>query len=275
MQDSLFSLPPYLSCLSKSLRTISSSDGLPIEIWELNTPTGDLLSVWAKHFRQHYCLDAEIDQLREGTGLSRAEFLTQIVFPDKSIAPGPGVRSGDFAELLIADYVDFILGYWVPRNKYSDKNSRDESVKGVDILGFKVIHESFSPNDTLIAFEVKAQSSGGKYSGCLQTAIDDSSKDFLRRGTTLNAIKRRLLRTNKEKEAMTVQRFQNQSDHPYIYKSGAAAILSDEAYDEEAIRRATKTNEHLNMQNLEVVIIRGKELMTLIHALYENAANEA
>ncbi|WAW10368.1 virulence associated protein [Oxalobacter vibrioformis] len=276
MQDSTFFIPPHLSCLSKSTHTILSSDGQPIEIWELTAPqTAELLNVWATHFRQHYCPDSEIDILREGTGLSRADYLTQIVFPDKSIAPGPGVRSGDFAELLIADYVQFVLNYWVPRGKYADKANRDESVKGVDILGFRILKESYSPEDTLLAFEVKAQASGGKYSGCLQAAIDDSSKDYLRRAITLNAIKRRLLHANKNREALTVQRFQNQSDHPYVYKSGAAALLSDEAYDEQAIQSGTTTNGHQNAQNLHILVVRGTELMKLVHALYESAANEA
>ena len=57
----------------------------------------------------------------------------------------------------MSDYVEYVLGYWVPRGKYAEKSSRDESVKGVDILGFCLatpptpIHA-----DTLLAFEVKA-----------------------------------------------------------------------------------------------------------------------
>ncbi|ERE07184.1 hypothetical protein O166_06355, partial [Pseudogulbenkiania ferrooxidans EGD-HP2] len=101
-------------CLTKCDYSLTSSDGYPIEIWELNVPlTGEFLSTWASRFRQHYCPDVEIDMLREGTGLSRADYLTQLVFPDKSVAPGPGVRAGDFAELLVSDYVEYVLGYWV------------------------------------------------------------------------------------------------------------------------------------------------------------------
>ena len=43
----------------------------------------------------------------------------------------------------------------------------------MDILGFRqTTPPSSAPTDTLLAFEVKAQLSGGKYSGRLQTAID-------------------------------------------------------------------------------------------------------
>ena len=270
-------MPTYLSSLINCGAILATSDGHSIDVWELLVPpdTSDL-SEWASHFRQHYCPDSEIDTLREGTGLSRAEYLTQLVFPDRSTAPGPGIRSGDFAELLVSDYVEYLLGYWVPRGKYADKSSRDESVKGVDILGFRLTSPPGpSPTDELLAFEVKAQLSGGNYTGRLQTAIDDSSKDYLRRGMTLNATKRRLIRAGQHEKALVVQRFQNLSDHPYAYLSGAAAVLSDSAYDEDLLHVSTKVEGHKNAGNLTLIVIRGKDLMKLVHALYERAANEA
>jgi Cap4 SAVED domain len=270
-------LPAHLSGLSKCAETLSTSDGCCIDVWELTVPpTAGYLSEWASKFRQHYCSDAEIDALRAGTGLTRREYLTQLVFPDKSAAPGPGIRAGDFAELLISDYVEHLLGYWVPRGKYAEKASRDESVKGVDILGFRLTNPSVTtPTDTLLTFEVKAQFSGGKYNGRLQTAVDDSSKDYLRRAMTLNATKRRLRQAGEHDKALLVQRFQNLSDHPYIYRSGAAAVLSDTAYDETLLQSATKIAAHQNAANLELIVVRGKELMKLVHALYARAAHEA
>ncbi|MBT2119567.1 DUF1837 domain-containing protein [Dyella sp. LX-66] len=268
--------PKHLECLTKSKISLQTADGRLIEVWELDVPlSAELLSPWASRFRQQYCPDHEIDQLREGTGLSRADYLTQLVFPDKSNAPGPAIRSGDFAELLVSDYVEFVLGYQVPRGKYADKASRNESVKGVDILGFKMVNPPHvSLNDTLLAFEVKAKASGAPYSGQLQSAIDDSSEDYLRRAITLNATKRRLLRAGEGQEALVVQRFQNQADHPYIYRSGAAALLSDDAYNKVALEGSV-TEKHQNSKNLELIVIRGSALMNLIHALYERAANEA
>jgi hypothetical protein len=267
----------HLAGLTKCAKPLATSDGCKIDVWELSVlPTASYLSSWASNFRQHYCSDAEIDALKAGTGLSRAEYLTQLIFPDKSVAPGPGIRAGDFAELLVSDYVEHLLGYWVPRGKYAEKSSRDESVKGVDILGFRLAAPpSPAPTDTLLAFEVKAQFSGGKYTGRLQTAIDDSSKDYLRRAMTLNATKRRLRHAGQHERALVVQRFQNLSDHPYVYRSGAAAVLSDSAYDEALLQRSTKVAGHQNVKNLELIVIRGKDLMRLVHALYELAANEA
>lgn len=269
-------IPTYLKYLKKTGRSLKSADGKSIEIWELLVPEADpCLSGWATRFRQHYCLDAEIDELRDGTGLSRSEYLLQLVFPDKTKPPGPGVRSGDFAELLVADYVEYQLGFWVPRGKYAEKASRDESVKGVDILGFKLVEPGKeSPADMLLTFEVKAQLGGGKYQDRLQSAVDDSSKDYLRSAYTLNATKRRLHNVGDQKSALVVRRFQNIADRPYVFTSGAAAVLSDESYDEVALQ-ATKTADHRNAASLDLIVVRGGQLMALVHAMYERAANEA
>lgn len=268
--------PTYLKYLKKTDTRLTSVEGQNIEVWELFIPEADpCLNEWAARFRQNYCLDTEIDELRNGTGLSRSEYLIQLVFPDKIDAPGPGVRSGDFAELLIADYIEHVLDFWVPRGKYAEKASRNESVKGVDILGFKFIEVGkASPTDTLLAFEVKAQISGGKYQGRLQAAINDSSKDFLRSAYTLNATKRRLMNQGNHQGTLVVSRFQNIADHPYTFKSGAAVVLSDEAYDETALQ-GTKVAKHKNVDSLELIVVRGHQLMFLVHALYEKAANEA
>lgn len=268
--------PKHLSCLIKSTNTLTTSDGCKVDVWELIAPSEDILKSWANRFRQNYCTDEEIDLLRSGTGLTRSEYLTSLVFPDKNTAPGPGIRSGDFAELLISDYVEHIQNFWVPRIKYAEKTSRNESAKGVDILGFRpAFYAPPSPSDTLLAFEVKAQLSGGKYKGRLQDAIDDSSKDYIRRAETLNATKRRLIKDGQKDKALLVERFQNLTDHPYIYQSGAAAMLSDDAYDEALLQSATKAAEHQNVGNLELIVIKGVELMKLVQALYDRAADEA
>jgi hypothetical protein len=269
--------PEHVGCLVKNSLALSTADGCKVELYDLIVqPDKKLLSDWARHFRQNYCNDADIDVLRNGTGFSRAEYLTKLIFPDEHVAPGPSIRAGDFAELLISDLVEFQLGYWVPREKYAEKASRNESVKGVDILGFlQVTRTSSCPDDALLAFEVKAQLSDTTYGGRLQTAVDDSSKDFVRQGTSLNATKQRLLRAGRKEDADIVARFQNMADRPYQYRSGAAAVLTDAAYDEAEIQASTDASGHLNRHNLELVVVRGSSLMKLAHTIYKTCADEA
>jgi hypothetical protein len=262
--------------LKNSGSSLYTADGHEIQVFELAQPIAPAsLSKWAARFRQNYCLDEEIDELREGTGFSRAEFLHSLIFPDSTEKPGPSIRAGDFAELLLADYVEFSLGFWVPRDKYATKASRNESAKGVDILGLKLMEpEAYSIEDELITYEVKAQLSAAKYSGRLQHAIDDSSKDYLRSAMNLHALKHRLIRAKQPKEAQIVQRFQNKADRPYRYRSGAAAVLCGRSYDESGISTSSVGN-HNNVSDLELIVIRGSDLMLLAHALYAKAADEA
>jgi|GEM_PF-151542 len=267
--------PAYLQHL-KQAEALTLGNGGRCEVWELDVPAdGACLGEWAKRFRQTYCSDDDIDILREGTGKSRTEYLLDLVFPDKSAAPGPAVRAGDFAELLVSDYVEFILDYWVPRGKYAEKGSRDESVKGVDIVGFKCPDvEQPKPTDEMLTFEAKAQLGGGKYKDRLQVAVNDSGKDFLRAGETLAAMKRRMHIAGEHASMLVVQRFQNAVDRPYRLLSGAAAVLSDAAFDADGLKGTTIAG-HNNAGNLRLIAVKGKDLMTLAHALYQRAADEA
>ena len=270
------SVPKHIDCMM-CMSPIVTAEGKEVAVWELSVPANEaLLSGWAKSFREHYCLDSEIDALRAGTGLSRKNYLIDIIFPDQRIAPGPSIRAGDFAEILINDYLEYILGYWVPREKYAEKSTRNESIKGVDTLGF-FLPQPHKPSakDTLIAFEVKAQLTGNRYLNRLQDAIKDSSDDLVRRAYSLNATKRRLRSAGKLQQALIVERFQNPSDHPYIFRSGAAAVLCGTAFDKKEIAKCTNVSTHKNNLNLELVVIRGKDLMSLVHSLYERAAHEA
>jgi hypothetical protein len=267
--------PAYLRHL-KQVDELTLTTGETCQVWEIEVPKDDAcLSEWASRFRQCYCPDSQLDLLREGTGKTRAEYLLELVFPDQSKAPGPGVRSGDFAELLIADFVEFLLGYWVPRDKYAEKGSRNESVKGVDIVGFKWRHEDqHHPDDEMLTFEVKAQLRGDKYDERLQVAVDDSAKDYLRAAETLAAMKRRFLNKDNRDAMKVVQRFQNAADRPYLLLSGAAAVLSDNAFDAAGLS-TTSTAKHNNARGLRLVVVKGEGLMDLAHALYQRAADEA
>ncbi len=54
----------------KSSATLTTADGKSVRVLELQYSTDNaILSAWAKHFRNHYCLDAEIDDLCTTVGL--------------------------------------------------------------------------------------------------------------------------------------------------------------------------------------------------------------
>jgi len=269
----------FTAWLKKTGSTLETLDGITVDVFELAIDhDNDLaLTEWAKHFREHYCLDSQIDRLRRGTNKSRAEYLRDLVFPDGSDDFGPATRSGDFAEILLADLIESWYGFWTPRTRYENKLVRDESPKGTDVLGFKfsnVGSHKPSKQDALICLESKAQLSGKKSKPRLQDAVNDSAKDVFRISESLNAMKRRLIERGDDEGANRVERFQDGLETPYTRLSGAAAVFCSSLYDATQIS-ATDCGNHENANNLMLVVVHSKTLMKFVHALYERAANEA
>ncbi len=264
----------HINWFNKTNQILKSADGKDIEVWEFNHQNDeDLLSEWSNHFRNHYCLDAELDVLRGG--LSRAEYLTSIKFPDRTKKPGPSIRAGDFAEILVADYIEFILGFWVPRVRWSSKMIRNESPKGSDVIGFK-FHKNYktaSSQDEMFVIESKTKFSKSK-TNRLQKAIDDSVKDLIRIDESLNFIKQKAVDKKDKSSVEKVERFQNPVDTPYLKKFGAAEIISDDFFDKNILSQSDCSN-HPNSAKLTLLVIKGVSMMDLVHELYQRAANEA
>lgn len=276
----------HINWLTDTGERLKTADGKEVEIWAFHHKKDEaVLSAWAKHFRNHYCLDTDIDFLRGQQ--SRKDYLNSLKFPCSSTKLGPGIRAGDFGEILVADYLQWRLGFWVPRIRWSSKVVRDESPKGSDVIGFRFrnLDYSTSPEDLLIVFEAKTQFSGsGK--NRLQDAINDSAKDHLRIGESLHYIKQKLFEKGSRGEAQLIDRFQNPVDIPYKESFGAAAIISDEHFDAnvigssncETIPKSPKSKEHIshpNSENLVFLVIKGADMMALVHELYRRAADEA
>lgn len=272
----MVSTQKHLSWLKDTGIQLTTHEGKTISVLEFDHQKDeDVLSDWARHFRNHYCLDDEIDFFRKGYSFSRQEYLLKIKFPDQSVTPGPSIRAGDFGEVLSADYLEYILNYWVPRTRYGNKTIRNESTKGSDLIGFKILeNDQDSLEDTLAIFEAKTQFSGREPKTRLQDAVKDSAKDHARRAESLNAIKQRLFDKKKISEAIRVERFQNLEDRPYKELYGAVALFSTPFYDAK-ILEYTETKDHPNSDDLLLLVIHGSDMMELVHELYRRAADEA
>ncbi|WP_291447683.1 Hachiman antiphage defense system protein HamA [Desulfovibrio sp.] len=278
--------PEHIKWLVDTGDRLKTADGKEVEVWEFRHENDEaVLSAWARHFRNHYCLDAEIDFLR--CRCSRQNYLTNIKFPCETSKLGPGIRAGDFGEILVSDYLQWILGYWVPRVRWASKVVRDESPKGSDVIGFR-FHEKAgeaSTKDVLFVFESKTKFSASKINR-LQDAINDSAKDHIRIDESLNFIKQKFFEKNEIEQAQKIERFQSPVDMPYKETYGAAAIISNECFnagelassDSRKISNSAKSKKffpHPNGDNLVLLVIKGASMMALVHELYRRAADEA
>lgn len=271
----------HLKWLEDTGQIITTACGKEVPIYTFNPEMTDevTMSAWAKHFRNHYCDDNEIDDLRDGTGLSRTEYLLKTKLPvQKVTAPhektGPATRSGDFTEILVSDFLEFNLNYWVPRTRYEFKVNPNLSENGSDVIGFKFSDDGKPKNDELMIYEVKGALTGKKPSNRLQVAVNDSNKDRFRVAESLNAIKQRLKFKGLQQDAPKVQRFQNVVDRPYKEKYGAASVLTNTMYSKVELSK-TDTTAHVNNSSLSLLVIKGDALMGLVHFLYQRAADEA
>jgi hypothetical protein len=213
--------------------------------------------------------------LRRGYDCSRGEYLNTIKFLDPKYAPGPSIRAGDFGEVLVADFLEYLLGYWVPRTRYGGKTSRNESTKGSDIIGFHIVKDGkVSSKDRLAIFEVKAQFSGKKAKTRLQDAVDGSAKDIERKAESLNAIKQRLRDRDEFDKAKIIERFQNEVARPYKEVYGAVALFENPLFDCH-LTLSTNASTYPHSADLALVVIKGHHTMALVNELYRRAADEA
>jgi hypothetical protein len=267
--------PDHVAWLENTGESVVTVDRHAAEIWVLkHTDDNEILSAWATHFRQHYCRDEDLPDLVAYTGRSNSDFLTNIKFPDAAGRLGPSTRAGDFGEILVADFMEYVLGYWCPRRgRYEDRENRNVPSNGTDVIGFKFAGKEPSREDELLIVESKAGFRSPK-GNRLQDAINGSGKDQVREAMSLSAIKQRLLKIKQHDDALKVGRFQNQGDKPFKRTNAAVAVLDDAICSKMALNEANASN-HPNVNNLRLFIIKGPAMMDLVHALYARAANEA
>jgi hypothetical protein len=279
-------VPGWVQWLVDTNERLQTVDGKIVKVWEFRHQNDEAtLSAWAKHFRNHYCRDCDIDELRGRK--SRKEFLNELKFPSRTSQLGPATRAGDFGEILISDYLRWILNLWVPGLRWCSKPTRDESTKGCDVVGF-YFHDpgNASPRDLLTVFETKTCFSRGSSRYRLQDAVKDSAKDQVRIGESLSYLKQKLRKNGDHAGVQKVDRFQNPVDIPYREQYGAAALFSSQFFDGAAISQTDATRlkksskgdqsfPHPNRDQLVLLVIRGRAMMNLVHELYRRAADEA
>lgn len=229
----------------------------------------DILNEWAKHLRNHYCKDELIDEMRSGTGLSRAEYLRELVFPEAAM-----VISGDFAEILTADYLEYMGHYVIPRIRYLDKFNKETSPNGTDIIGFKMysVGQEISEHDKLITCEVKARLVTKK-EDVLQDSITHAKKDMFRLAETLNATKQRLKLYGETSQVQLIQRFQNKVENPYTKVTSAAVVHSNEQWDPNFV--SGKILDVQDVEDIYMLVIKGDALMEVARSLFRRASDEA
>ena len=258
--------------------SIISSRGEEIQVYKFNTELLDdnSLNNWALGLRYNYIEKDLLELAISGTGLTKKEYLEKMIFPNPEVSQGAATMSGEFGELLVYDYINYVLEYYVPRVRYFNKVNPDMPVPGSDVIGYKMEnYNKGSKNDKLLVAEVKTRStiSGNKTTAITETitkAIQGASKDRVRVGESLNAEKSKLLTIGRFREAKIVERFQNKTDNPYNLDFFAVAVMDNELYSEQLILDVIN-NQNENIKFTNILIIHSKELKSFLRDLYKRA----
>ena len=269
------STPPHIGFFTPR-KKLTSACGKDIEVIEVTVEDNPAkLSSWAAHLREQYISMEMLPKMVEGTGKSTKDYLLELKFPSQSGGFGPATRSGDFCEILVSDYLEFLQGYLVPRTRYDNKTVKNESTKGEDILAFKTLDNTIHPEDEMIVCEVKGKLSGSAPDARLQVAVDACPEDESRIAESLNALKQRLYLQGRDSEAKCIERFQNPSDYPYHRVLAAAAVVCTQAYCQSTLSATDTSNHKKGSEINKLLTFRSSDLMTVVHAIYKRAADEA
>ncbi|WP_367007349.1 Hachiman antiphage defense system protein HamA [Streptococcus sp. ZY19097] len=251
---------------------IITDEGKQIEVFHLDIKDEpEIFEEWAKQFRRNYCSDDELNEMILAMNTSSKEYLKNFKLPSDS-GIGLSTMSGDFGEILVSDYLQYIEEYVVPRTRYDSKVNKDTSTQGSDVLGYK--QDSLNAaNDEIVVIEVKSSASNSSSSEAknkLQEAINHSDKDFERFSTSIVASYLRLKKSNID-QANIVERFLNITDNPFNVIYGAVAVHSNQSYDIDVIKTVVSKN-HRDYQKLRLLVIHSNELMKFIRELYSKAS---
>lgn len=240
-----------------------------IEVYNLDIKEDrDIFKEWARQFRRNYCSDERLEFMSSRMKKSPSCFLKEYKLPNK-----PSTMSGDFGEILVSDYLQYLKHYIVPRTRYNNRINKDNPTQGSDVLGYR--YNDLQPNKSeVIVIEVKSSvSSNNDYTAKnkLQKAIEDSNKDFARFSTSIVASYERLIEMNNVEEADIVSKFLNIADQPYQIIFGAAAIHSNDSFAPSTLKKVVSVN-HRDFAQLKLIVIHSDRLMDFINKLYSKAS---
>ena len=202
--------PKYIDWIIEEIG-ICIKDDLPIKCYKINYSYDDsILDDWALHIRRHYVSDESLAEDVHVFDMEVEDYLREYVIPQKHETLGATVRSGDIAEIIVADLLEFIMGYSVPRYKQMNRSGKNNSEHGTDVIAYRFKKADKTPtrHDELIAAEVKAKLTDETYTP-IESAVKDSKKDALRLARTVNHCRKRLQELG----------LNNQEKKPFFFKS--------------------------------------------------------
>lgn len=250
-------------------------------------PDDEVLNNWAKHIRDHYISEEELNNDSIELKIAKSDYLKKFIIPNCFEPLGSTAQSNTLSEIIFSDLLQFIYNFQVPRYRQYCMSGKTVSEHGTDIIAYKIIKSNNEPdlNDVLVACEVKAVLSKADVS-VVSSSLIDINKDMNHRcAISLNYARRKLNLLGKTKEADDILRFQKQTNDGFECKNIfiAASMTSIDELDDLKTDEFGTSVKVINIDNDDLIslvsgksvfFIHGKKLLSLAHDLYERCTRD-
>jgi hypothetical protein len=256
-----FSRPQYIDRFQKSTVPVQLGSGEFVNVYSIAAGLTDTeKNEWAKHILAHYISTADIAKGARITGKTEQEYIQKFVLPTAGKD-----KSGEFGEIIFADFIEYILGFTVPRFKQYGKYPNNPT-QGVDIIAYKA-DATNSTNDTVLYGEIKSYLSERSFP-ILQKAIDEiTGRDDEKFSLALEIMRLALERRGDEAESKEVERYSNPAENPCKRIKSAGLIT---------LANACETNDFVGVKisagnTIETHVIYATDIWTLAQDLWRRA----
>lgn len=265
--------PEFMNWL---LRDCSVSvNGHPCSCYLLEWTVDDrILDEWSTHVRRHYIRDDDLAHLSSFLGVSKVDYLRRHTIPQYRCKDrgGPRIVPGDFAEILVADILQFVENYTVPRYKHVSRSNPYASEQGSDVIAYRFAKGPNCPSsaDELIVMEVKSAVSGRSERAVgkrISEAIGGSVKDRdkVRDAMTLNYLMERSYIEGDITTANELKRFLNRGDHPWVDSFRSAVTFDTIALGSDEIEIEDLP---ADFPEIPLTLIKARDFLTLVKDVY-------
>lgn len=250
-------------------------DGTSVNCWLLDWEpiTDSELDEWALHLLRQYIYDEDLAHESGLFGMPAREYLTSSVVSDRTDARN--ARSGDFAEILVEDILEYLCGFAVPRYKHRYRKDKNASGPGVDVIAYQQKDSSIpSTDDKLLVFEVKSNASGKTEAGFLgrvKDATAGSAKDPNRTPMSLVWMIKKADRAGDTATVNDLRRFLNRAGaHFEIEECGGygSAVITSYSMPNASLAKNLPAGVGLKMED-SLIVVHGNKLMELVNSLYD------
>lgn len=272
-----FSRPAAIGWIVEE-KGIVFEDNIPLTVYRINYDmTDDLkLNEWATHIRKHYICDSDLTELSNERNMLPSKYLQDLVVPRIDRIPdyrntnklGRSVITGEFAEIVLYDLFEYVLGYKALRGRHWDKPTPEAGITGSDVIVAK-IHDGYpnNPEDQLLIIESKANHSKNAFH-VLKSAKKDSDKDSLRTAFSIDYLRKKYNDKGQIDLKKVIDRFMDKANKPYKDLYIAAGMMSHGDISDNKIPGIRGEDIQIKTAD-EIFLLHGDDLKSLAYELYK------